>query len=684
MFLRILFGKYLWDKVYMRWAISTTSDVGSPFRIANLNAHQIVYPSQRRLADDYSGFESTDNLKQFGWTISDPEATPGATATFQWLARRIVGFGETADTKILFGQENGTWQSAVNRFTLDITNTASQHDAMYCDFHRTTGLYPSALSFDLFDAGQTMDPSNGVQFSMSANTYIDYIAKKLDKAWKRGYCHVSMHWKMPWPLQFGFANNEANANSSFVSTNPTVTPFSSDIYHAKWIYQKYTGKALGSMTPAEFSSGELSNVVTDMCNVAHPRNARWNRMLDYVRDAAMRLHALYPTKGIELRLLHQANNKNTGSAFWWNLYPSTKYVSLYQYSVNYLRSQNIHNLLYNYNLEYVAPSGRVSSDVRIGLSISGSIPYTKDDIAYIYACQTPFISNFRSYFPGSQYCDLISLNLTNFNVVNNNSAMYYVGEVQRIVMECQHYKKIPCISEVSTGSTDINNSNPAISETVANFWPLLLTELVSNKYTSRISHIIANRNRSTLSAIPLPHLSGNLTIPAYKDFREFFFQNDLRKHFYLQTPKIFTLATQPKLSANVVFDARLSRDFVLIDGNFPIYWPRDWKDTTIAVEYTSNVATVPSMVFKDMQFGYTTQGSMELTSPRTTANGSIIFHKSSGVSSGTSDRFGTGFTNVGQHPPFPGFPSFVSITFPSIQTAFVNVSSFEWSCYAPE
>jgi hypothetical protein len=584
------------------------------YQVDNVSATKVVFPSNSTVQAVLGRGELSENYESnFLFALSDPNATDGAKNTYRRLSRRMAGWGDRGEAPMLFGQENGTWGTALIRFDRSANSNKTVHDALSCDIHRTTGYYPSALSIDLADVGVTMNASTGWIAANTAPEYFNMIKPKLDRAWSRGECHVSVHWRMPWPLQFGSVNGEVDANVNFTTTNPAITA-TSDVYHAKWIYQKYTGRTLTNTSPLEFRTGGiLSDVATDLFTPSTARNTRWNQMLNYVKDFMGSFQTTYAEKGIELRLLHQSNNTDATTAFWWNLFTDREYSSLFKYSIKYLRDQGVRNAIINYNLCY---SPIVNANVN-ALYIGAPFPsdaiktYTANHLTDIVALQSNFGSDLWTRYPGTSNCDIISITLDGFNNVNTNTVCFYVGQVQRLVMECQHLRKVPCISSVmwKTTTNDINNTSQYPSNTT--FWSTLLNGIFSNKYTSRISHIIVRRNKFGNSHIPIPMITTQL--PCSEDFRDFFSTKNplFGRHIVLQKPKKYTLCTQ-SLTCSTVFSNHANRDLTVPDqlSNTPIYWPYHWRNANVVLTSLPSTANNDSysLVFKNGPLGYFAHG----------------------------------------------------------------------------
>jgi hypothetical protein len=378
-------------------------------KVDKISANKVIFPSGKTFADLNPSYQSPDSLlENFQFSLSDSNATAGAKETYAFLARRMAGYADIGTCPILFGQESGTWSSYIQRFDFygDLNNTKNGHDALSCDLHRSTGYYPSVLALNLAEANQTMGPNRAL-FTSNANTYFEAIKPRIDRAWARGDCHITVSWDMPWPLEFGVANEV----SSF-SSNP---PVSVSISSANWVYRKYINSTtnISTLSLSQFTSsdGLLANVALTLTTDRHARNIRWkNDMLGFIQTFFSNFSKTYPNKGVELRLLHRANEATVSRAFWWNLLTPSDYQTLYQYSIQYLRNQGVNNMLVNYNLNF-APLSTTVKNLNVGdVRVSPAV-YTEEDIISIVACQVDFPKQLRERYPGSSNCDIISINL---------------------------------------------------------------------------------------------------------------------------------------------------------------------------------------------------------------------------------------------------------------------------------
>lgn len=243
-------------------------------------------------------------------------------------------------------------------------------------------------------------------------------------------------------------------------------------------------------------SGDAWKVTPQIVSTMLPggiNNSAFNAKLDKVANFA---NTLRNTKGEAIPFIFRPWHEHNGSWFWWGKGNCTTsdYITLWKYTVDYLKGKNVHNMLYAFS-----PDGQQFN--------------TKADYFAIY--------------PGDNYVDIFGLDFY-FGAGNQSEVNKFTDRITWISEYATEKNKLSALTEA--GDRLYWGANGAPDDLRIPNWytRCILAPIKTNETTKKIAYFATWRNASpTHHFVPYP---GH---PAVPDFQAFYddpftmFLNDL-------------------------------------------------------------------------------------------------------------------------------------------------------------
>ena len=228
-------------------------------------------------------------------------------------------------------------------------------------------------------------------------------------------------------------------------------------------------------------------------------NAKFNAKLDKVADFA---NTLRNSKGEAIPFIFRPWHEHNGSWFWWGKGNCTTldYITLWKYTVDYLKGKNVHNILYAFS-----PDGQQFN--------------TKADYFAIY--------------PGDSYVDIFGLDFY-FGAGDQSEVNKFTDRITWISEYATEKNKLSALTEAGdrlgwNGPDDLRISNW--------YTRCILAPIKTNETTKKIAYFATWRNASpTHHFVPYP---GH---PAVPDFQAFY--DDPFTMFLNDLPDVYTKPLQ--------------------------------------------------------------------------------------------------------------------------------------------
>lgn len=180
-------------------------------------------------------------------------------------------------------------------------------------------------------------------------------------------------------------------------------------------------------------------------------NKNWTRALDRIVEEILTYRVEDVAIPVIIRLFHE----NTGGWYWWgtSCVNSTQYVTAFRYTIDYLRSKGLHNLLVVY-----APS-----------KPSTHMPTVFEDL-----------------YPGNEVIDIIAFD----RYGNTEYAQNIQDDAAVVVPFAEKNFKVPALAETGFLKGTNNIGNDYLKSDTAWWTDTFLKPIVNNPNASRISYFI--------------------------------------------------------------------------------------------------------------------------------------------------------------------------------------------------